>query len=119
MSDLKILGWVAGLALVGLPQAVLAGPPGLAVIAQQPATPSTPANAPACYIITKNGGVTNLSALCGFEQKANDFPSSTDGGNAVNSPRSQVQFAPTQIGQVPVPRLNVRNNRDTQLTDYR
>ena len=123
MNSAKILSFIAALAVMGAPQAAFAQPQSGLIMAQQPTAPSPAVNEPACYLITKNGNVTNLSALCGFQPKDSDRPAnllnSTNDGNAGNSPRAQTQVAPTRLGQVPIPRLNVRNNRDTRLQDYR
>lgn len=66
-------------------------------------------NEPLCYVMTAEGNVLNLEALCGGTTPRPRSPLGpmTTGANGLT-------FVRTNVGNVPVPRLNLRINRDTE-----
>ncbi|OLP16327.1 hypothetical protein BST81_21240 [Leptolyngbya sp. 'hensonii'] len=111
--------------VVGLQPVAFAEPQKFPSISQQPDISGTEANDPLCYIITSNGRTTDLTRLCGSKPRGtvNDRPTNNSNAASTNSvektSRAQTQVGPSPLGLLPVPRLNLRNNRDTQLEDYR
>jgi hypothetical protein len=79
----------------------------------------------ACYVITADGQMLSLESLCGRSSTTPPYigenypilsptsPTSSRRGSPIPVPAAPPMLGPSRLGNLPVPRLNLRSNRAT------